>query len=237
MEDGEFLPGVNTGNTREGIIKAFLSKPPKRTHKLVMFASVAAGDPVVLAEWERDEIVPLLAGTIVDRLEEHAVEVGGVVHCTLTFEDQNGKALATKVIKRQSNHVENERELVVKSLQGDPTALVVQAQLTMERMGRLYMGGIATSMGQNERNSERMAAMLDRAMARLEKVEDERDQLRDALQELENIVRARDAEGGAESSPISETQARAIGLLEKLVPVLLQRMLAPSAVASAASPS
>ena len=74
---------VQSPNTREHKVRTFLSKPPKRAHKLVMSAAAEEGTSIVLGEWQRDECVPTLSTYILELLEEHAQEMGGAVACTL----------------------------------------------------------------------------------------------------------------------------------------------------------
>lgn len=229
MSEEQQLTGVNTTNTREYKIKQFLAKPPARAHFLTFKAQVNEGTEMALGEWEKHEVAPVLALTLVEMLDHHAVELGGVVHAVLAWCDANGAQVKAMPLQRQATHITEPRELVARSLQGDATSLVLQAQRQQEVMSRVYMAGINSTLSMHERMADRAMGLLDAQTSRLAKLEQENAELRGALQELQALLEAREA--GAEPSETSEAQLRALKLVEQFAPMLVARLLAPPVAA------
>lgn len=231
----EILPGVNSGNSRIWKVQRFLAKQPKGAVKLVMMATKTASEasPLQLREWERDEVVPELAAEILAQLDEYASEAGGTVQCTLTYESDKGRALGTHLLNRQANHVDDPldgAEVTARMLQGDAQSQVVHATASSLALQRIYMSGIVSVMGFNERAAERAENQnveLRRALARAEA---ERDAARSEVAQLEAAVAA----VTDDPDSVSPAQQQALQFLNQMAPLLMARLMgAPAAPAQA----
>lgn len=228
MADETTLNGVNSHNTREYKIKAFLAKPPARAVMLLLSASASEGTVMTLGEWERSEVAPMLAPTILESLDQHALELRSQVKAVLSWNDESGAQVKAMVLNRQASHITEPQELVMRSLQGDAGSLVLQAQRQQENMSRLYMSGIHGTMTMNERMADRALALLEAQTTRLATLERENGDLKAALLELQSMLEAREA---GESTETSEAQAKAMKLVEQFAPLILQRLMTPPTVA------
>lgn len=224
----ENLPGINSGNTREHKVRAFLAKPPKKAAKLVMHASEAEGSLLQLAEWEREEVLPALAPEILVLLDDHATEMGGSVQCTLAYLDAHGVVIGTMVLKRQSNHIENGAELQAAMLAGDSKSLVVQAQAQSLQVQRMYLSSMAGVLAASERLAAREEDRVNELQRRVARLELENEALKTALAQAEALVAAGDA-----GEPINAAQSQALDLLKQLAPLLMQRLLTSGSTVAA----
>lgn len=229
MENQEaFVHGLNSGNTREHKVRAFLAKPPKRAAKLIM---AAAGEEetkaLVLGEWQREEVVPALSTDIIERLEEHAQEVGGAVECQLIYFDKDGAQVQALMLKRQASQIETATDLAMKSVQGDARSLVVQAQVQSLAVQKLYLSSMSQVLVVSQQIAGRANDQAEGYLRRIVDLEHENERLKEALCALEEMAAA---EGPAKAT--SPAQEEALGLLKQLVPVLMAKLLAPSAAAA-----
>jgi hypothetical protein len=233
----EIIPGVNSANSRRRKVQVFLQKPPKGATTLTMMAAQQSGDGGVLqlGEWEKEDVVPELADEILTKLDEHATEMGGSIQCTLTFTNTAGKALATHVLKRQSNHVENPldgAELTARMLAGDNQAERVHATASSLALQKVYMSGIVNLMGFQERAAERAELQNVELRKQVARLEVERDSLNRELAEASAAILA--MQGGDEGEAPSPAQVEALGLLKQVMPLLMARLMqqAPGAMPS-----
>lgn len=226
----ENLPGINSGNTREHKVRSFLAKPPKLALKLCMLAFVDEGSPVQLHEWQREEVLPALAADILSMLDEHAQEMGGSVQCTLTYVDEAGKQLGTMVLKRQASHIapQDGAELTATVLQGDAKSLVVAAQAQSLQVQRLYLSSMAGVLAASERLANRAEDAVGDLQKRIARLEVENETLRQAVAYAEAM-----AASGEVATPTTEAQSAALKMLEQMAPLIMQRLLSPTAPASA----
>ena len=224
MTMGEFGPVPGTSNTREHKIKAFLAKPPKRAERLWMMAAVDEEERArLLGEWQRNECVPELAPLIVEKLEEHAQEMGGAVTCELSYRDKDGNACGSMMLKRQASQIENASDMALASVQGDARSLVVQAQAQSLLVQKLYVGGMGQVLAMNKEIAERADSQAHRYLRRVVELEHEVDALKEALSAAEEIAAAQGPDGTP--GQVGEAQMRALKLFETLAPVLLNRLL------------
>lgn len=236
MTMGEFGPVNGSPNTREHKIKAFLAKPPKRADRLWMLAASDNDDgPAqarMLAEWTRTECVPELAGVILERLEEHAQEMGGAVTCELSYRDKDGNACGSMVLKRQASQIESQADLALASIQGDARSLVVQAQAQSLMLQKLYVGAMGGVLAYSKDQAERAESQAHRYLRRIVELEHECDNLKDALRVAEEVAAAAGPDG---STAVSEAQGRALKMLETFAPLLMARLLGPGQATPAAA--
>lgn len=223
----EVMLGGN--NSRERKLKQFLAKPPKRAIKLVQY--VAADEhtqALQLGEWEVSEVAPVLCAEILDRLESHAIEVGGVVVVHLTWIDKEGGACGSHVLKRQANHVESGEDTLRAATAGDSRSVIVAATAQSLATQRLYLQGIEGVMAKYERIAERDDEAVRKYLRRIAELEMQNEQLREALMAAEEIC-------VSPQKPATDAQERVLKMCEALAPMLVQRLLASSAAAPQAS--
>lgn len=212
----EHLIGAN--NSRERKLKAFLAKPPRGAALLRMVADVD-GAPIRLGEWVIDVVAPSLAGEVLEKLDSHAAECGGVVSVVLSFLSKDGEGLASHVMRRQSSHLTDTEALSQSVMSGDGRGVVSAATAMSIASQRLYMQGMQGLLANYQSVAERDAAAYERLLERCLRAESERDQFREALQQLEACVSQPDA---------SAPQDRVVRILEPLIPVIMQRLLVSS---------
>jgi len=230
MENQEsFVHGLNSGNTREHKVRTFLAKPPKRATRLLMAAGAEDGNTIVLGEWQRDEVVPAISVDILERLEEHAKEVGGAVECQLMYFDKDGQQIQAMMLKRQASQIESATDLALQSVQGDARSLVVQAQVQSLAVQKLYLSSMAQVLNVSQQIAGRANDQAEGFMRRILELETENEQLKDALRAANELAAHEGAPG-----PMSPAQEEALAMFKQLAPLLLQRLLSAGPAAAAA---
>lgn len=216
---------IGTANSRERTVKKFLEKPPARAVVLTMLADDDEdGGSVKLGEWPRAECTPVLAYDILEKLEEHAKEVGGAVRCELRYVDADGQSVASKVIKRQANHIESSEDVTRAAMQGDQRSVVVLANAQSLATQRMYTQAMAGVLEKYESIATRSNEENSRLYQRIAELELENKGLKELLAAAEEVARQGGEEG---STPTSEAQERVLKMFEAMAPHLIQRLLVP----------
>jgi uncharacterized coiled-coil protein SlyX len=197
------------------------------------FVAAGAEDEaqVPLGEWQREEIVPELAGELVELLDQHAVEMGSHITATLAYVASDGSIVQALTLKRQANHVVAGEgtglmvhpEDMNAQLTGDARSQASQAQKHLEVMGRVYMSGMAGLLAHSERLVTRQSEMLETLANRLGRSERRIDQKEQELADLVEAMREARESGGEAASPAME---RAFQMLERLAPHLIGQFVA-----------
>ena len=209
-------------STKEWKVRRFLAKPPRRAERLVLLVAAEAGDAMALAEYEVDAARPELAPAIVQALEDHATEVGHAVEARLVFCDAEGKPVTQLAMRREGPPITNSAELTDAVMKGDARSLVAIASTQSLALQKLYMSGMKDALDSAMRLGERHEEQVERLVRKQVELEKELADLRDALLAAEMLVASPPAEAA-----VSETQERALKLLESMAPVLIQKLLSP----------
>lgn len=205
----------------------FLAKPPTRAKKLVMVASNEENEVVSLGEWEKAEVAPILADSILELLDGHAQEMTGAVQATLRYLDAEDSKVTECVIKRQATHIENSEEVAKAIMQGDNRSVVVLANAQSLAVQRLYTQATAGAVHALTSALERSEQSAERSHRRTAELEAENAGLRQTIIELEGLLQQ--TPDGEAPTATTQAQERALKLLEQFAPLLMQKMLAASA--------
>ena len=236
MTDEYVASVVQSGNTRLSKVKRFLAKPAARAAALRMVAAGSEGEAQIpLGEWRREEVLPELALEILETLDDHAREMGGHITASLAYVDEGGTVVKTLVLQRQANHLAADAstgllnpEDMNAQLTGDMRSQAAGAQRHLEVMSRIYLAGMAGLLAHSERLVTRQSEMLETLANRLGRAERRIDVKEAELEELLETLRTlKEADKSAgNEQPSSPAMERALAMLERLAPHLLQQFMA-----------
>jgi hypothetical protein len=225
-------------NSREQKIRGWLARVTSGTVALRL-ENLAEESPRLLSTWDRGEITVDLSIEILEAVDSCEEAGGGPTRLQMLDEDERPKK--THVIPKARGAVAESDVMETPELSGSAANMTIQAQRFAEMSMQMSMRGAAATLSQALHMCELANGQAERGMrlameaeARERALREERDALLDEMGPLRDVLRASQAEGGAEQSD-GPGMEKLMKMLEPVMPMLLARVA--GALASQPTPA
>lgn len=217
-------------NSRPSAIKRFLNSMPKTAARLRLL--VAEQPPMPLGEWAplamgdtRDALAEEIDQLMVDHASENPRYRQNFLLCWCA---EDGSQLTVKPLSVYGHQLRGETpEDTVRDLDGTSMSQVAQAQRHLEAMMRLHLGWQGQIV-------QTMSLTIDRLSERCAQIETSHGTRHDELLEAKETILGLVTEASGEK--LTEAQAKAFELMEKLAPMAIQWMQSRARAAETPKP-
>jgi hypothetical protein len=184
--------------------------------------SVGTERAIVLQEWPNDgELVPALAGEILQLLEENAAELNAALTATLSYwsaTDQQVGPTKALLIRNPNMRASQSLDSTAEQLSGDYTSQAVQAQKHHEVMAKMYLMHLDGLLQSSRATLEHTMELCERLAAKVVESEQVAAKAVAEKREMEDVL-DRVSESQGSDSEVSVAQSQ---VMQQIAPFLPQ---------------